>query len=182
MGRFGEGREEPNLEMSRLGRVVSGHWWAWLLSELGLQQVDRTGWGNKLRFPARGCGLPGSWGAPPSSLPVPSSGQAGNAAEGHCGAAGPGPVHQPIRPLTHRQDGVCWLPGREGGFLPGEPSTWERGQGPQGTPHQPLRSWEQPLILPPEAPLSQKWGGGLLSLVHHQDPLLGWSHGCGFPF
>lgn len=65
-------------------------------------------------------------------LSVLGSGQARHAAESHSGAAGPGPVCQPVWPLAHRQDAVCRLPGREGGFLPGEPrSPWGLGTSPE---------------------------------------------------
>lgn len=47
------------------------------------------------------------------------SGEARGPSESHSGIAGPEPVFQPVWPLAHGQDGVCRLPGREGGLLPG---------------------------------------------------------------
>lgn len=82
-------------------------------------------------------------------LSVLGSGQAGNAAESHGGAAGPGPVCQPVWPLAHRQDAVCRLPGREGGFLPGEPhGPWGLGTSPEAPgPAPPARG---PQVSAPE--------------------------------
>lgn len=77
-------------------------------------------------------GPPGPWSTHPLVSPVLGSGQARDAAEGHRGAAGPGTVRQPVRPLAHGPHGVCRLPGWQGGFLPGEPRRQGRGGGPPG--------------------------------------------------
>lgn len=47
------------------------------------------------------------------------SGEARGPSESHGGVVGPELVCQSVRPLAHRQDGVCRLPGWEGGFLSG---------------------------------------------------------------
>lgn len=107
------------------------------------------------------------------SLPVLGSGEARDAAESHRAAAGPGPVCQPVRPLAHRQDAVCRLPGREGGLLPGEPRGPHLPRAPGNgvltasgpTPRRPLldsaRLWISCVLVHPLGLMSKAgWGEG----------------------